>query len=168
MRYFVSFGERTLEVDVEGDVVRVDGVELSADLAALPGSELRSLLVDGRSYLVQAAREERRGAWRLRIDGVPLEADVADERTRAIRSLTGGAAGERGPRPVRAPMPGLVIRIEVEVGDRVAAGDGVAIIEAMKMENELKAESTGRVARIHVSAGDAVEKGALLVELEAE
>jgi pyruvate carboxylase subunit B len=65
-------------------------------------------------------------------------------------------------------MPGLVLRLEVERGQAVRRGDGLVIVEAMKMENELKAESNGVVDRIHVAPGQPVEKGALLVEFEAE
>jgi pyruvate carboxylase subunit B len=64
-------------------------------------------------------------------------------------------------------MPGLLVQLEVAIGDRVEAGQGVAIVEAMKMENELKAEAPGVVARIHVRPGQAVEKDQVLIELHA-
>ena len=65
-------------------------------------------------------------------------------------------------------MPGLVVRVEVERGQAVAAGDGLVVVEAMKMENELRATHKGIVEQIHVKAGDRVEKGAPLVSLSAE
>jgi biotin carboxyl carrier protein len=64
-------------------------------------------------------------------------------------------------------MPGLVVKVEVAVGDEVARGQGLVVMEAMKMENELKSEGAGRVTRIHVEAGATVEKDQVLVELEA-
>jgi pyruvate carboxylase subunit B len=64
-------------------------------------------------------------------------------------------------------MPGLIVRVEVAPGQTVTAGQGVVIMEAMKMENELRAESDGVVARVHVTAGQPVEKGAVLMEFEA-
>jgi pyruvate carboxylase subunit B len=64
-------------------------------------------------------------------------------------------------------MPGLIVRIEVELGQKVANGQGVAVIEAMKMENELRADGGGTVARILVAPGEAVQKGAVLVEFES-
>lgn len=167
MRYFVTVGGRTLEVEVAGERVLVDGREVGAELAAVPGTPLRHLLIDGRSYPVVAEAGTERGEWRLRVDGHALDADVVDERTRAIRALTGASAGPQGPRPVKAPMPGLVVRIEVEPGQEVRAGQGVVIVEAMKMENELKAEAAGTVARVLVEPGQAVEKGTVLVEFEA-
>ena len=72
-----------------------------------------------------------------------------------------------GPRLIRAPMPGLITRVEVAAGDTVAAGQGLVIVEAMKMENELRAEAAGVVSRILVAPGQAVEKGAILIELTA-
>ena len=168
MRYHVTLGERSFEVELAEDGVRVDGEPVRAELRRLPGTSVHHLLVEGASHTLVVSPGDGAGAWRLHLDGRPLEAEVIDERTRAIREMTGVAAGPKGPRPVRAPMPGLVVRLEVEVGQRVAAGQGVVIIEAMKMENELKAEADGVVAAVHVSAGQAVEKGTVLVEFEAE
>ncbi len=168
MRYFVTIDDRTFEVDLSGETPVVDGRAVDARLAALPGTPVRHLLVDGRSYIVVARSGTGRGEWDLHLDGDRFAPAVVDERTRAIRALTGNPAAARGPRPVRAPMPGLVTRIEVEVGQAVRAGEAVAVIEAMKMENELKAEGEGIVARVLVTSGQAVEKGAVLVEFSAE
>jgi pyruvate carboxylase subunit B len=63
-------------------------------------------------------------------------------------------------------MPGLIVRVNVSVGDRVEAGQGIVVMEAMKMENELRATAAGTVWSINVTSGTAVEKGALLVELD--
>ncbi|MBL8996007.1 MAG: acetyl-CoA carboxylase biotin carboxyl carrier protein subunit [Gemmatimonadetes bacterium] len=65
-------------------------------------------------------------------------------------------------------MPGLIVRVEVAVGDRVVAGQGVVVMEAMKMENELRAPAAGVVRAVHVEAGAAVEKGTALVEFDDE
>jgi biotin carboxyl carrier protein len=166
MRYFVSVGESTVEVEIDGAVVRVAGREVVAELRAVPDSGVRHLLVDGRSVLISADAVEG-GAWDIALDGQRFRAEVLDERTRTIREMTGRAAGPRGPKPVRAPMPGMIVRIEVAPGDTVRTGQGIVIVEAMKMENELKAEGDGVVGRILVEPGQAVEKGAVLVEFEA-
>jgi pyruvate carboxylase subunit B len=165
MRYFVNVGERTVEVEIDGEGVRVDGTPVVAELRAIAGTEVRHMLVDGRSLTIVAHAGEAR-TWQVHVDGRRYEAEVLDERTRAIREMTGRGAGRRGPGAVRAPMPGLIVRIEVEPGQQVVSGQGVAVMEAMKMENELKAEGAGTVARILVRAGQAVEKGAILVEFE--
>ncbi|HSJ07617.1 MAG TPA: acetyl-CoA carboxylase biotin carboxyl carrier protein subunit, partial [Longimicrobiales bacterium] len=85
----------------------------------------------------------------------------------AIRAMTGRSAASTGPKPVRAPMPGLIVRVEVAEGDHLQPGQGVVVMEAMKMENELRADGEGVVARVLVTPGQAVEKGAILVEFEA-
>ena len=163
MLYHVTIGGRTWAVDLNGDRVSVDGTEAGAELVALPGTPVRHLLVDGQSTTVVAHRTS--DGWMLHVNGWPVHADVIDERTRAIRAMTNSSAAAQGPRPVRAPMPGLIVRVEVAVGDRVRAGQPVIAMEAMKMENELKAESDAIVTRIAVEQGQAVEKGTVLVEL---
>jgi len=164
MKYFVTVYGRTVEVELSGEVVRVDGRAVRADLAAVPGTDVRHLLLDGASHTLDARSGAHGGLWDLHVDGLPVSAEVVDERTRAIRALTGRSGAAAGPRPVRAPMPGLVVRVEVEAGQSVVAGQGVVIMEAMKMENELRAETGGVVARVHAVPGAAVEKGAVLVE----
>lgn len=167
MRYYVTIAGSTLEVDLAGDTPTVDGSPVDAHLSRLPGTPIRHLVVDGRSHVL-VARRETKHRWDLHLDGDHLAVEVVDERTRTIRAMTGQTAAASGPRPVRAPMPGMVVRVQVEPGDRVRAGSSVVIIEAMKMENDLKAESAGVVARVLVEAGQAVEKGTTLVEFEAE
>ena len=137
---------------------------MAASLEHADGSPVRGLIVDGRSHRVVADKRGR-GHWRLHLRAGVVEADVVDERTKAIREMAGSGAGPVGPSPIVAPMPGMVVKIEVAEGDRVEAGQGVAIVEAMKMENELRAGGPGVVARIHVREGDAVEKDQVLVDL---
>jgi biotin carboxyl carrier protein len=165
MRYYVTLAGRTIEVDLTGEKPRLDGVEVEADLASVPGSTLRHLRLDGVSFPLGVRPGDGRGRWSVTIAGREMEAEAVDERTRALREMTGGheVAAEL---TVTAPMPGLVVRLEVQVGDRVKAGQGVIIVEAMKMENELKAPGDGVVARIEVEPGQAVEKGSVLLVLE--
>jgi pyruvate carboxylase subunit B len=89
-----------------------------------------------------------------------------DERQRAIREFAGAAAVSHGPIDETAPMPGLVLKVEVSEGERVERGQGIIVIEAMKMENELKASSAGHVTDIRVAAGQAVDKGQTLLVIE--
>jgi biotin carboxyl carrier protein len=166
MRYFVTVDGRSYEVDLGPEGASVDGESVQADMEHVEGTSLRSLILDGRSHRILARRGDD-GAWDLHLRGRRYRAEAVDERTRAIREMTGAAAGPLGPRPVRAPMPGLVVKIEVAVGDAVVRGQGVAIVEAMKMENELKAEAAGVVTRIHVEPGQAVEKDQVLIDLAA-
>lgn len=166
MRYFVTVEGREFEVDLTGDVPVVDDRPMDASLTVIPGTPVRHLLVDGRSRAL-VARPGGKGDWDIHLNGDRYEVGVVDERTRAIRAMIGQGAEARGPMPVRAPMPGLVVRVDVEEGDTVEAGQTVAIMEAMKMENDLKADSGAVVSRVLVAPGEPVEKGAVLVEFEA-
>ena len=165
MRYFVTIGDRTVEVDLSGAEPVVDGTPVEAQLSHLPGTPVRSLVVDGRSHTLSVRADERRGRWHLALGRDRFTADAVDERTRAIREMTGAADGEVE-KVVVAPMPGLVVKIEVEVGQPVKAGQGVIVVEAMKMENELKAPADGVVAKILVEERQTVDKGATLLVLE--
>ena len=165
MKYFVTIGDRTVEVDLTGATPLVDGTPVHVELLSVGGAGLRHLLVDGESVSLVARQGDRRGRWQLTVASEALLAEVVDERTRAIREMTGGNA-EPEARSVTAPMPGLVVKVEVAVGDRVKAGQGVVIVEAMKMENELKAPADGVVSSIAVEQGQTVEKGTLLLTLE--
>jgi biotin carboxyl carrier protein len=170
VKYFVRIGTHGVEVDVEGGRVVVDGAVLEAHLAAIPGTPLHHLLLAGESWTVAvqplAGQGENGGArWALGAVGERIEVEAVDERTRAIQSLTGRKASGPSGGVVRAPMPGLVVRVEVVEGQQVVAGAPLVVVEAMKMENELRATRAGRVTKVHVRAGMPVDKGAPLVTL---
>jgi len=164
MKYFVQIAGREVVVELAGDAVRVDGELVSAVLEPLPGTPLRQLRLDDRTVVLEVVPGGR-GVWELGHRGDRWEAEVVDERTRHIRSLTGGERARSGAGEVRAPMPGLVVRVLVETGQRVEAGAGLAVLEAMKMENQIKAPATGVVAALRVGPGQAVEKGQVMVVL---
>jgi pyruvate carboxylase subunit B len=165
VKYYVTVGSRMFEVDLAGAEIRVDGDVVTAEMSPVPGTPLHHLLLGAESWSV-AAEALDTDTWVLGAVGERRAVSVLDERTRQIQELTGKRAG--GPRGgvVRAPMPGLVVRVEVAAGDTVAAGAGLVVVEAMKMENELRAPAAGLVKEIHVAAGAAVETGAPLVTLE--
>jgi biotin carboxyl carrier protein len=164
MKYQVTIAGRTVEVDLSGAEARVDGIAVAAEIAAIPGTSVRHLRVGDESHPVVATRDAP-GRWVLSLRGARYGAEVLDERSRAILQMV-GAAEPPAVKTIKAPMPGLVVRILVEPGQSVAAGEGVLVVEAMKMENELKAPADGIVARLDVVPGQAVEKGAVLAVLE--
>ncbi len=163
MRYFVTIRGKTVPVEVRSGEVCVGGKTVSVDLAGIRGTDVSTLLMDGTSHRVVARRDGRN--WVVDVGGCHEVAEVIDERMAVIREMTGGPEASNGAQAIRAPMPGLIVRVEVDESDRVEPGQGLVIIEAMKMENELRAEAPARVERIHVSHGDAVEKGQLLIDL---
>ena len=167
MRYVVDVnGTRTTVELTGGDEVRVGDRVLHARLVDVEGTPVSLLTVGERVYRVIARRGEARGLYTLAIDGRAFTVEALDERTRTIRDLSAASGAATGPAPLVAPMPGLVVRVNVAVGDQVAAGQGLVVIEAMKMENELRASAAGVVRAVHVEAGAAVNKGVVLVELE--
>jgi pyruvate carboxylase subunit B len=107
-----------------------------------------------------------RGQYVLWIGGHRFDVEALDERAHAIRALGAASSGPKGPAPLVAPMPGLVVRVHVREGETVQAGQGLVVMEAMKMENELRSTTAGRVTLVRVAAGAVVEKGAVLIELE--
>lgn len=162
MKYLVNVNGRAHEVVVDGDHVEVAGRRLRAELRPVPGTPLRQLVLpDSATTLVMEPGAA--GHWLVQDRGDRFDVEALDERTRHIRSLVGTGKSHAGGGVLKAPMPGLVVRILVEVGEPVVAGQGILVLEAMKMENELKAAGPGVVERIEVAVGVAVEKGAALV-----
>jgi biotin carboxyl carrier protein len=157
--------DRTVVVDGPGPDgqfrVAIDGVEQLVDAVALrPGTW--SLVIAGRSYLVDLDR--RRTGIAASVGASEVMLQVED----ALRKRLTSAAGSRGlarGEMIRAPIAGKVVKVVVAVGDQVAPGHAVIVLEAMKMENELAAERGGTVSAIHKSAGQAVETGDLLLEI---
>ena len=165
MKYFVTIDGRELQVTVDGDHVTVNDQDFVAHLTAIEGTPLRHLLLGDRSFTLPF-QGEGGGRWTMGFQGETWQAEVVDERTRHIRSLTGTGEEKRGGGQLKAPMPGLVVRVDVVAGQAVAAGAGVVVLEAMKMQNELRAAVAGKVVTVRVQPGQAVEKGQVLVEFE--
>ncbi|HKW40429.1 MAG TPA: acetyl-CoA carboxylase biotin carboxyl carrier protein subunit [Gemmatimonadales bacterium] len=163
MKYLVTIGSQTVEVEVDGGRVTVGGEAIDAHLVGVSGTPLYHLLLGSESWTVAAQSLEGVGRWALGAVGERVEVAAVDERARQVAALRAQVAAPRGGAIVVAPMPGLVVRVEVAVGQRVEAGTGLVVVEAMKMENELRAARAGVVETIHVAVGQAVEKGASLV-----
>ena len=181
MSYGVEVNSRIRRVEVEraaaGVIVTVDGHRHIADVTIING--IWSIILDSsrseggvrRSYEVAIA-EQPPGSGRLTIhvDGRPVSANVGVARRswgrRGHEGGSGNPATGAGPQAVIAPMPGKVVKVLVAPGDVVAARQGVVVVEAMKMENELRAPRAGTVARINVSEGSSVEAGTVLALIE--
>lgn len=167
MKYFVKVGEREIELDLDGDRVAVrDGDVHDARVADVEGTPVRLVTIGDEVHRVIARRGDSRGKYTLWLDGFRYEVEALDERTRTIRELSGASAAASGPAPLKAPMPGMIVRVSVEVGDTVVPGQSLVVMEAMKMENELRATAAATVKAVLAKPGTAVEKGALLLEME--
>lgn len=125
------------------------------------------LLEHGIAYRieVQSNNQEKR-QFQIAVNGTSFTVHIADEYEQLIKAMGLNNSQQQKQNSVKAPMPGLVLEVQVSPGQTVAKGDTLLILEAMKMENVLKAAADGVVKSIHVQKGAAVEKGALLLELE--
>ena len=133
---------------------------MKIDMASLHGNRAYSLLIDGRSYNAVAATQGEQ--WEVTVNGVSSAAAVEDEKLARLRNQVKSrrrAGGEQ----IKAPMPGRIVSVAVAVGDAVETGQGLVVIEAMKMENELRAQAGGTIREIRVEEGDTVDKNAVLV-----
>jgi biotin carboxyl carrier protein len=167
MKYIVDLNGQRRTVSIDADGVSMEGgATQHAELAEVEGSPVRMVKLDNNVYRVVTQKRQGKGRYTLWVDGYRFEVEALDERTRAIRDVSAANAAPSGPAPIVAPMPGLVIRISVNVGDHIEAGQGVVVMEAMKMENELRSTTAGTVKTVKVAPGTAVERGAVLVELE--
>ena len=167
MKYVVELNGERKNVSVDPGRVSYESSPVEdAALSEVEDSPVRVLRLGTMVFRIVAEKKEGRGRYTLWVDGYRFDVEALDERTRSIRDLSAANAAPTGPAPVLAPMPGLIVRVNVSPGDVVEAGQGVVVMEAMKMENELRATSSGTVKSVEVSAGTAVEKGAILVSLE--
>ena len=150
----------------------VDGRAMAVDARVLEDGVM-SLLVTLPEARAREAGDAEAGGRQYRCvldgDGVVIDGrrygfEVEDPRS--LQGRRGAGAGTEGPRPVKAPMPGRVVRLLVEAGESVEEGQGVVVIEAMKMQNELKSPKAGRVARVGAAVGDTVGSGDVLVVVE--
>jgi biotin carboxyl carrier protein len=160
VRFHATADGRTLGVEVRGEngryTVLLDGKPLEVDLVDTAPS-FASLIVDGCIH--EVAIERRPGGYRVHFASDTVTVDLED----AARGAATPAHRPAGPARLTAPMPGRVVRVLVEAGKDVEAGQGLVVVEAMKMENELRALRAGRVTEIAVREGQTVETGALLV-----
>lgn len=144
--YEITVGERTYQVD-----------------AATARAGLRSLRIDGSHHEV-AVRQIKESYW-VSTPSAAGAVSVTDPLTH-LAAQTHGGKGRRRNAKVTAYMPGRVVAILAQEGDAVTAGQGIVVLEAMKMQNEIRAEHDGTLARVHVQPGQAVEGGDPLFELE--
>jgi biotin carboxyl carrier protein len=141
---------------------KVDGQPMEVD-AAITARDILSLLIGGKAYEIKRERSLQ-GELHMVIGSARYAVDVQDPRSlRTRRTL---AAREAGPQNVKAPMPGKIVRLLVKERDDVQAGQGLIVIEAMKMQNELKSPKAGRVKKIAMAEGLTVNAGDTLAIIE--
>lgn len=167
MAYIASSRGQThrLEVQQERDrlCVRLDGRDFPADVLQVAPHHY-SMLIQGRHYEIDVLEMEEASV--VLVNGQPFRVDIQPEQMRYGRTQPRKTESQGGNKSVSAPMPGKVVKLLVKLGDVVREGDGIVVVEAMKMENELKAPVAGTVAEIRAGEGKAVNGGDVLVVIE--
>ena len=153
-----------IELQLADDQLTVAGQTVSWSCERLSDGNF-SLIVNGKSHFVHVDAGEG-GRARVSFGGQTLETHVQDERTRLLERFGFEPAASTVEQKLLAPMPGLVLAVLVQPGDEVVAGQGLLVLEAMKMENELRAKTDARIKAVHVRKGDAVKRQAVLIEFE--
>lgn len=162
MKYYTQINGEEFVIDIDNDGgLTVNDEPISVDFRQMPDSGVVSLLLNNRS--LEAVVDQHDGGWDILINGDLYEVDVVDERAYRLAQARGTAIGASGDAVITSPMPGIVIAVPVAEGDEVSADDKVIILESMKMENELRTPSAGRVISVEVEPGASVEKGQVLV-----
>jgi biotin carboxyl carrier protein len=151
-------------------LMSLDGKPYEIDARKMP-SQIVHVLMDNKSYDVDLERIAKKsdtldGRIHVRVRGRVLRFEILDERRIKMKEAQGFRFDVGGVVNIDSPMPGKVIKILKKEGDEVKEGEGVIVVEAMKMENELRAPKAGKVKEIKVKEGDAVEAGARLAQIE--
>ena len=152
---------RVVDFTLGETTMTVDGLAIPVEARLLrPG--VLSLIVEGRAWRV--VLEEGADETAVLIAGQRIPYSLNDPRS--LKARRAHAAGADGPRPIKASMPGRVVRVLAQPGDAVEAHEGIVVIEAMKMQNELKSPKQGKIAEMRVKPGDTVAAGDVLAVVE--
>ena len=165
MNYIAKIANKEFQINLEdrGDqvVAIINGETIPSQLNEIDGSHVYSALIGNRSLEIEIRHNEE--GYQIFHKGNTLEYFVEDERTARLKQSMSQVVSHKIDQELKAPMPGLVVAIEVEPGQKINKGDGLVIIEAMKMENEIKALFESTIIEIKVQERQAVEKGQVLV-----
>lgn len=163
MKYITIINDQQFEIEIGSDgQLTVNGEPREVDFLSL-GPALYSVITDHHSLEVVIDGES--GKYDVLMLGHLYEAQVLDERALLMAQRRGGLGGGSG--EIISPMPGLIVKVPVTVGQEVAQGETVVILESMKMQNELKSPVSGIIESVQCESGQTVDKGALLIVIKA-
>ncbi len=168
MKLFAKTCNKEYEVELDGapdDLsIFLDGKKRQADLKPVGDGNVFSLILDNHSY--QLFIEPKSNGYEVTLNGTKYFVELEDERSRLLRKLIKTDEKPKGQIEIKAPMPGLIVKLEVKEGQEIHKGDGLVIIEAMKMENEIRAHTDGIVKKILKKEKQSVDKDAVLMIVE--
>ena len=166
MKYQVRISGQKFRVGIkekEGELqVELGRKEIDADLTELKKNKIYSLLIDNRAYDLEIRRKN--GEFEINYGGRKYSGEILEETLAKLKSTAPKEVLKQ--KEQKAPMPGLIVKIEVEEGQIVKMGEGILIMEAMKMENEIKSSYEGKVKKILVREKQTVDKDQVLLVLE--
>ena len=163
MKYVTVLNGEQYEVEISNDgQIFINGEPREVDFLNLGGA-LYSVITESQS--LEAVIDDEDDKIAVMMGGRLYETQVLDERALLMAQRRGGLGNDSG--EVHAPMPGLIVKVVVQAGQAIEAGQTVVILESMKMQNELKAPITGTVGRVHIEASQTVDKNTLLLEIDA-
>jgi biotin carboxyl carrier protein len=164
VKYFATIGENEYEVEITDGQITIDGELVMVDLEPIREPALYSVLFDGHSYelLIEADRFN----YAVTLRGEQYQVQVEDERTRKLTAGRKAPSLPDGELAVKAPIPGLVVKVLAAEGDEVAEDQALLILEAMKMENEIRSPRAGKVKKVDVLPGQRIEQNAVMIILE--
>lgn len=162
MKYQSQIENTTYETEIDDDGrITLAGERVNASLLQVGPLGLYSLIIGNQSK--ELAVEETQRGYRVTFGSRTFEVQVADERQLRLAGGRGGPEAASGELNIKAPIPGLVVRVMVRAGDEVKANQPLVILEAMKMENELRSPRDGGITDVKIKAGERVEQGAVLL-----
>ena len=165
-KLIIRIGEQEFTVTPDGTegALQFEGKSIPLDLVQLsPGTV--SLIIEGRSYILGLEKSDN-GEYTIRWTGGDIPLEVEDDRARLLKRVLGPAGSGKVIKSVKAPMPGMVVKLLVEKGAKVKKGQPLLVVEAMKMENEITAHADGTISDIKAAEGQAVEKNEILMVIE--
>lgn len=164
MKYFARIGNNEYEVEITDAQVMLNGESVDVDIVRSGSPELYSVLFGGHSHELLVTSD--RFNYTVSIRSEQFQVQVQDERSRRLNQARKMPTLPDGELAVSAPIPGLVVKVLVAAGDTIEEGQPLVILEAMKMENEIRSMRTGVVKSIEVAPGQRVEQNAVLIVLE--
>ncbi|MEN9012072.1 MAG: DUF2118 domain-containing protein, partial [Yoonia sp.] len=156
--------DTAIAADKAGSDVSIDGKVLRVEGNWTPGDPLASMMVDGVPLVMKVGKVS--GGFRIRYRGADIKVHVRTARQAELAALMPEKVAPDTSRLLLCPMPGLIVKVDVAVGDEVQEGQALCTVEAMKMENILRAEKKGIVAKINAAAGDSLAVDDIIMEFE--
>ncbi len=164
MKYQATVHQSAFDVEpISNEAVSLNGIKKESRLVQL-SERFYHFIYEGKVYRVEAIKTDE--GFTFKINGEPVSVELKDELQLLLDKMGGSAKKKSASGDIKAPMPGLVVKVSVAVGESIKKGQGLLILEAMKMQNEIKSPMDGVVKEIKVSEKQAVEKNHLLLKLE--